>query len=115
MGYQLINVVHDCFEFALDNGLKETEEARAEVNSLLKRREEVLNKIKDFDETKNNYMRFTNFEFQEIEQAITVTYAQLKAWENEISLVNRSFNKVKRIAERKTKKPNPYQSIPTDD
>lgn len=100
IGYQVINVVHDCLVFAQENQLHENVEARDEVNSLLERKSEILEKIKIFDKKKKQYMKFVNFEFKEIEQSLAATYAQFKAWENEINLVNRSFNKVKRTVEK---------------
>lgn len=99
MGYQVINVVHDCLEFTFENGLKTNKKVSLEFDPLLGLRSEILNKIKDLDEQKNKYMKFEKFEFKEIEQAIAATYAQLKAWENEICLATRSFSKVKQIAE----------------
>ncbi len=91
-------MIHDCFEQIFEKELRGNEELIPEVKYLVDKKTEVFKKIKGFDEQKTKFMKIRGFKIEEIEQTLAVSYAQFKAWDNDISLASKALRKIKKLA-----------------
>lgn len=89
----MLNVIHDCFEQITQLGIENNEEIQMEAKLLLKKKDNVFKQIKELDNKKQLFIDANFYDINEIEKMKSVSYAQFKAWENDIVLINKILKK----------------------
>ena len=92
-GYQVLTEIHDCFEIAKCSGIENIPEIKNDIKDLFARKDMIFKKIKDLDSNKRKHMKTDFFDINEIEGMKSVSYAQLKAWENDIEYIKKIRDK----------------------
>ena len=96
-GYQLLYEIHECFENIAEKSIKNNEGIKQDIDFLVKKKNDVSEKIKGFDDLKQEFIKDKSYDSHEIEANISVSYAQFKAWENDIELTKKALRKIKKI------------------